>query len=546
MSFPYSSSSSSSGNRFLGYQGDRPRQGIVRWSESQECNSNSESRRGGRFSDHLRIREEVEGEGDCEGGRCREFSRNSCGGEVDSARSHTGGRPPSPSPICSPTNSCSPACSPRDVNGGRSARSRVTGDYDSRAEGSTESRNGGDSRGKRPVRESNEGEEADPSSSRSNNISLALFTGNLHFSRENKPAPENPEDDNNEEIRDIPMAEDRSRSTATANNGNNNNNNQMIPSLRRPRQANWSDTSMGSFISSDGESISLSTEFNAVLAAAAAAGTNSSAQAAAESERLRSILEEEPSRSTSADEEDRLDNNNNNSNSNTRDNMALVPADNNNNNNATNTTSGGGQHQGNRDQRGGRDYLALVPMNGTHESTDRDAPSSSWDAQNNERAMINHVDSGNGNANGSGSGNRGYGSTSSSAGRNSKDVPTPKQLALQKVKRDKIEAKAVAWEEAKNAAVDNRYKREDSIVTAWENEQKVQASIKMKKVERKLEEKRAKAFEKMQNEIARAHRKAEERRAMAEARKGAEKAKITEAVEKIRAFGRLPRKFIIF
>uniref|UniRef100_A0A0C9RX28 TSA: Wollemia nobilis Ref_Wollemi_Transcript_7540_2252 transcribed RNA sequence n=1 Tax=Wollemia nobilis TaxID=56998 RepID=A0A0C9RX28_9CONI len=545
MSFPYSSSSSA--NRFLGYQGDRPRHGIVRWSESQECNSNSESRRGGRFSDQLRIREGLEGEGDCEGGRCREFSRNSSAGEVDGARSHTGGRPPSPSPICSPTNSCSPACSPRDVNGVRSARSPVTGDYDSRTEGSTESRNGGDSRGKRPVGESNQGEEADPSSSRSNNSSLALFTGNLCFSRENKPAPENPEDDN-EEIRDIPMTEDRSRSTATANNSNSNNNNQMIPSLRRPRQPNWSDTSMGSFISSDAESISLSTEFNAVLAAAAAAGTNSSAQAAAESERLRSILEEEPSRTTSADEGDEP-NNYNNSNSNTRDNMALVPADNNNNNNGTTPPSGGGQHQGNRDQRGGRDYLALVPMNGTHESTDRDAPSSSWDAQNNERAMINHVDSGgNGNANGSGSGsgNRGYGSTLSSAGRNSKDVPTPKQLALQKVKRDRIEAKAVAWEEAKTAEVDNRYKREDAIVTAWENEQKVQASIRMKKVERKLEEKRAKAFEKMQNEIARAHRKAEERRAMAEARKGAEKAKITEAVEKIRAFGRVPRKFLIF
>ncbi|XP_057865343.2 remorin 4.1 [Cryptomeria japonica] len=520
MPFQYSSSSSSS--RYLGFEGDRPRQGPVRWSESQEC---SDSRRSARFSDHLKIKQD---EGNCH----TEFSPNSVTGHV--GRSAVG-PPPSPSPVCSPTNSLSPACSPR---GTPYAHSRRHGEAYSRTEGST----GPSNRGKRPVGETHgEAVVAGPSSGRSDNSQLPLLaTGNMYSNRESKPAPENPEDEDNDEVREIHMTEERSRSANT--------NNQII---RRPRQQNWSDTSMGSFISSDGESISLSTEFNNVLAAAAAAGTNNSAQAAAESERLRNILEEvsptrrghlpgigeeEPTRS---DERDQTENNINRRD---RDSMALVLSTDNNHTTSNNTAA----PERNPDQRGGRDYLALVPMNGTHESSgsnsDRDAPMSSWDSQNNEneRAVVNHGES---------SGDR-NGSTSSNSVRNWKDkggqVATPKQLALAKVKRDKIEAKAVAWEEAKTAEVDNRFKREESITMAWENEQKVKANIKMKKVERKLEDKRAKAFEKMQNEIARAHRKAEERRAVAEAKKGAENAKITEAVEKIRAFGRLPRKFLIF
>ncbi|KAH9323103.1 hypothetical protein KI387_017742 [Taxus chinensis] len=519
MSFQYSSSSSAS-NRVLGFEGDRLRHGVVRWSESQESRS-------ARLSDHLKIRQE---ESNC----CTEFSPNSV---IEQVGRSAGGPPPSPSPICSPTNSFSPASSPRAT---RSAQSRHNREPGSGTEGLTVSSNRGEPKGKKPVAESHGESKAGTSSSRSDNTQFPLLAGNMYSNRDSKPTSENPEDEDNDEVRDIPMAEDRSRAA--------NNNNQMS---RRPRQHNWSDTSMGSFISSDAESISLSTEFNAVLAAAAAAGANNNtvAQAAAESERLRSILEEnsparrshlpgigeeEPTRS---DEGDRYETNFNRRD---RDSMALVPAtDNNNHNSAT-------ASEGNRDQRGGRDYLALVPTYGTHESTgsnsDRDAPSSSWDAHNNnnnERSINNHGESGYEN-----------GLNSSNSVRNLKEkgghVITPKQMALAKVKRDKIEAKAIAWEEAKSAEVDNRFKREEAIILAWENEQRVKANIKMKKVERKLEEQRAKAYEKMQNEIARAHRKAEERRAIAEARKGAENAKIAEAVENIRTFGRLPKKILPF
>ena len=63
---------------------------------------------------------------------------------------------------------------------------------------------------------------------------------------------------------DIHVATKRSRATAS---------NETRRSAQR-RQRNWSDTSMGSFVSSDSESISLSTEFNNDLAAAT---SNSSA-----------------------------------------------------------------------------------------------------------------------------------------------------------------------------------------------------------------------------------------------------------------------------
>ncbi|KHN26327.1 Hypothetical protein glysoja_029281 [Glycine soja] len=68
----------------------------------------------------------------------------------------------------------------------------------------------------------------------------------------------------------------------------------------------------------------------------------------------------------------------------------------------------------------------------------------------------------------------------------------------------------------------------------------------MKKVERKLEEKRARAMEKMQNDIAKAHRKAEERRASAEAKRGTKVARVLEIASLMRAVGRPPAKKSFF
>lgn len=528
MSFQYSSSSSG----FLGVNGDRLPQGRLRWTESTECSSSTESRRSSQFGAQLRIKQE-EMSSD---GASAVFSQNS----VAEQGARCADCPTSPSPVCSPVTT-SPALSPHNINGSKSVRCRCNREFaDSRTESSIVLYNENPTRGKEPVEAS-----VGPSSARSDKASFGVLAANLSSNRESKPISENPEEESDSGVREIHVALERPRVAAS---------NESRRSAQR-RQHNWSDTSMGSFVSSDSESISLSTEFNNVLAAAAAATTNSSAQAmdsnslinllnenstarspARRGTRLPGIGEEEPTRSTSDDAGDRNEGDANNG---RRDNMALVPT-------STTTTEGNREHR-----NAGRDYFALVPVDGAPESTgstsDRDAPTSSWDAQHNEGAI---VESGNANAENTAN-NRAFGSSASSLrSGNENRVPTPKQLALQKevtlqkVKKDKIEAKAVAWEEAKMAKVDNRFKREETIIEAWENEQKVKASIKMKKVERKLEEKRAKALEEMQNEIAIAHRKAENRRAVAEARRGAAKAKISEIADKIRSIGKLPRKFL--
>lgn len=61
-------------------------------------------------------------------------------------------------------------------------------------------------------------------------------------------------------------------------------------------------------------------------------------------------------------------------------------------------------------------------------------------------------------------------------------------------------------------------------------------------VQRKLEEKKARAQEKMQNDIAKAHRKAEERRASSEAKRGTKVARVLEIANLMTAVGRAPSK----
>ena len=57
-----------------------------------------------------------------------------------------------------------------------------------------------------------------------------------------------------------------------------------------------------------------------------------------------------------------------------------------------------------------------------------------------------------------------------------------------------------------------------------------------------MEEKRARAKEKVENEMAKAHRKAEERRASAEAKKGTKVAKVLEIAHLMRASGTPPKR----
>ncbi|KAL9666008.1 hypothetical protein QQ045_000330 [Rhodiola kirilowii] len=121
-----------------------------------------------------------------------------------------------------------------------------------------------------------------------------------------------------------------------------------------------------------------------------------------------------------------------------------------------------------------------------------------------------------------------------------------REISVQRVKMEETESKITAWQNAKVAKINNRFKCEDAIIVGWENAQVERASASMKKVERKLEEKRARAMEKMQNDIAKAHRKAEEKRASAEAKRGTKVAKVLEICNLMRALGRDPSKRSFF
>ncbi|TMW85984.1 hypothetical protein EJD97_022161 [Solanum chilense] len=118
--------------------------------------------------------------------------------------------------------------------------------------------------------------------------------------------------------------------------------------------------------------------------------------------------------------------------------------------------------------------------------------------------------------------------------------------SVQRVKKEEIESKISAWQNAKISKVNNRFKREDAVINGWESEEVQKATSWMKKIERKLEEKRVKALEKMQNDIAKAHRKAEEKKASAEAKRGTKVAKVVEISNLMRAVGRAPAKRSFF
>ncbi|XAR68537.1 hypothetical protein NMG60_11003686 [Bertholletia excelsa] len=120
------------------------------------------------------------------------------------------------------------------------------------------------------------------------------------------------------------------------------------------------------------------------------------------------------------------------------------------------------------------------------------------------------------------------------------------EVSVQRVKREEVETKISAWQTAKIAKINNRFKREEAVINGWETEQVQKATSWMNKVERKLEEKRARALEKMRNEVAKARRKAEEKRASAEAKRGTKVAKVFEIANLLKAVGRPPTKRAFF
>lgn len=74
-------------------------------------------------------------------------------------------------------------------------------------------------------------------------------------------------------------------------------------------------------------------------------------------------------------------------------------------------------------------------------------------------------------------GSSGGGSSSISSTNNSSGV------SVQSVKKEEVETKISAWQNAKIAKLNNRFKREDAIINGWESEQVQKSTSWMKKVE---------------------------------------------------------------
>lgn len=125
-------------------------------------------------------------------------------------------------------------------------------------------------------------------------------------------------------------------------------------------------------------------------------------------------------------------------------------------------------------------------------------------------------------------------------------APAAEVVEVRQVKKDEAEAKVAAWQAEEVAKINNKFKREEVVINGWENQQIHTATTYLSKIERKLEEERAKATEKAQNEVARARRKAEEKRASAEAARGTKTARVMELANFMKAVGRVPTKRSFF
>lgn len=57
------------------------------------------------------------------------------------------------------------------------------------------------------------------------------------------------------------------------------------------------------------------------------------------------------------------------------------------------------------------------------------------------------------------------------------------EITVQRVKKEEVDSKISAWQNAKIAKINNRFKREDAVINGWEGEQVQKATSWMKKIE---------------------------------------------------------------
>lgn len=101
-----------------------------------------------------------------------------------------------------------------------------------------------------------------------------------------------------------------------------------------------------------------------------------------------------------------------------------------------------------------------------------------------------------------------------------------------------------AWEESEKSKAENKAHKKISSIAAWENCKKATLEAELKKIEEKLEKKKAEYIEKTKNKVALVHKAAEEKRAMVEAKRGEDLLKAEEIAAKYRATGTAPKKLL--
>ena len=127
------------------------------------------------------------------------------------------------------------------------------------------------------------------------------------------------------------------------------------------------------------------------------------------------------------------------------------------------------------------------------------------------------------------------------------EEPTPKKgsvdrdVILADLEKEKKSSFIKAWEESEKSKAENKAQKKISDVLAWENSKKAATEAQLRKIEEKLEKKKAEYGEKMKNKVAAIHKQAEEKRAMVEAKKGEELLKAEEMAAKYRATGIVPK-----
>lgn len=124
------------------------------------------------------------------------------------------------------------------------------------------------------------------------------------------------------------------------------------------------------------------------------------------------------------------------------------------------------------------------------------------------------------------------------------DNSVNRDAVLARVETEKRMSLIKAWEESEKSKADNKAHKKMSAVEAWENRKKASVEAELKKIEEKLEKKKAEYVEKMKNKAALIHKEAEEKRAMIEAKRGEDNLKAEETAAKYRSTGTGPKKLL--